>query len=160
MPFTTPLVVRRVDACNWELVAPLSYQGRVDHWTVPSGTVTDFASVPRWLQSFVQATGTWTLAAVLHDWLITVGIPTGQVTSRQTDGVFRRVLREERVGAVRRWCMWTAVRLAAPRNPKRRPSQIGRDLPAVTGISLAVLIAFAAVVVVLHLAVGALLNLI
>lgn len=139
MPFTSPLVVRRVDATRWELVAPLSYQGRVDHWTIPSGYVTDYATTPWFTAWLIPRTGSWTLAAVLHDFLITDGIPAGLITSRNTDGVFRRVLREEGVDPVRRWLMFAAVRWAAPLSKGRRPSGLLRDLPAVAGISAAVL---------------------
>lgn len=139
MPFTTPLLVRRVDPTTWELVAPLSYQGRVDHWTIPSGYRTDFATVPWFAQWVIPRTGVWTLAAVLHDWLLTDGIPAGFVTSRQADGVFRRVLREEGTDQVRRWCMWAAVRVAAPFSKGRRPSEFRRDAPAVLAITTAAL---------------------
>lgn len=152
MPFTTPLVVRRVDPTTWELIAPLSYQGAVDYFTVPDGSLTDFASVPGWLQSFVQATGTWTLAAVLHDWMCTA-LVTGAcpVSPRDADGVFRRVLMEEGVDPVRRWCMWAAVRWAALRNPARRPGWWNwRDTPrllVITALVLAPVLALAALVV-------------
>ena len=160
MPFTTPLVVRRLDSCHWVLIAPLSYQGSVDQWTVPSNYRTDFATVPRWLQSFVQATGAWTLAAVLHDWMITDGIPAGVITSRDTDGVFRRVLREEGVGPVRRWAMWAAVRLAAPFSSHRRPSGFLRDAPAVLVITALGLVAVAGLAYGVHRAVDLILALI
>lgn len=139
MPFTTPLLVRRVDPTTWELVAPLSYQGRVDHWTIPAGYRTDFATVPWFVQWFIPRTGTWTLAATLHDWLITDGIPAGLITSRNTDGVFRRVLREEGVDRVRRWCMWAAVRAAAPFSKHRRPAGFLPDAPAVAAVATAAL---------------------
>ena len=139
MPFTTPLLVRRVDPTTWELVAPLSYQGRVDHWTIPSGFRTDFASVPQVVQWLIPRTGRWTVAAVLHDWMIVEGIPAGLITSRNCDGVFRRVLREEGTDQVRRWLMWAAVRCAAPFNKGRRPSEFRRDAPAVLGIGAAAL---------------------
>ncbi len=139
MPFTSPLLVRRINPTVWELVAPLSYQGAVDHWTIPSGYRTDFGSVPWFVQWFIPRTGVWTLATVLHDWLITDGIPAGLVTSRQTDGVFRRVLREEGVDPVRRRLMWAAVRAAAPFSRGRRPSGLWRDLPAVVAIAAATL---------------------
>jgi len=139
MPFTTPLLVQRVDPTTWELVAPLSYQGRIDHWTIPSGFRTDFGTVPWFVQWLIPRTGVWTLATVLHDWFIKHGIPAGSITSRQTDGVFRRVLREEGVDPVRRWLMWAGVRAAAPFSRGRRPSQFLRDSPAIVGISVAVL---------------------
>jgi hypothetical protein len=146
MPFTTPLVVRRVSATHWELIAPLSYQGAVDHFTVPDGVVTDFASVPRWLQSFVQATGTWTGAAVLHDaFCIQLAAGSCTVSSSDADGIFRRVMAEEGVGLIRRWLMWTAVRWAALLNPARRPGWL-RDAPRILPITAALLILVCAVV--------------
>lgn len=138
MPFTTPLLVRRVDPTTWELVAPLSYQGRVDHWTIPSGYLTDFGTIPWFAQWLIPRTGVWTLATVLHDWCITDGIPAGLITSRQTDGVFRRVLREEGVDPVRRWLMFAAVRVAAPFSAGRRPSELWRDALPVAAISATV----------------------
>jgi len=146
MPFTTPLVVRRVSPTHWELIAPLSYQGAVDHFTVHDGLVTDFASVPRWLQSFVQATGTWTGAAVLHDdFCIQLAAGNCAVSSSDADGIFRRVMDEEGVGFVRRWLMWTAVRWAALNNPARRPGWL-RDSPKVLAITLVLLAAVGAAV--------------
>lgn len=139
MPFTGPkLSVQEHDDCQWLLTAPLHYQGRVDHYTVPSGFLTDFATVPKRLQGIVQATGRWTKAAVLHDWLCTEGIRCGLITSRDADGIFRRVMREEGVGFATRWCMWAAVRWAAFANPLRRPGT-WRDLPLMVPITAAVL---------------------
>lgn len=131
MPFVNPdrFIVRRVDPIRWELQHSLLYYGKRQVFRVPAGYVTDFASVPWWVQSFVPRTGVWTLAATLHDYLITDGIKAGMVTSRECDGLFRRVLREEGTGFVKRWLMWAGVRCAAPLNPGRRPSDIVRDLP-------------------------------
>jgi len=132
MPFSNPdlFTVRRVDPIRWALREhDLTYHGERQTFVVPVGYVTDFASVPWFLQWFVPRTGVWTLAAVLHDWLITHGIALGLVTSRDCDGLFRRVLREEGTGFVRRWLMWAAVRVAAPFSEQRRPSGIVRDLP-------------------------------
>lgn len=143
MPFLEPdqFTVRRVDPINWALQRYLIYKGKTQTFCIPKGYVTDFASVPWFLQWFVPRTGVWTLAAVLHDWLITHGIPEGLVSSRDADGIFRRVLREEGVGFIRRWLMWAAVRVAAPFSKHRRPSGIVRDLPQL----LAVLAPFLAV---------------
>lgn len=141
MPFSNPdqFTVRRVDSIRWEVRTRLMYQGRHQTFVVPVGYVTDFASVPWFVQWFIPRTGVWTLAAVLHDWLITDGIPAGLVSSRDTDGVFRRVLREEGTGFCRRWLMWAGVRLAAPLNAGRRPSGVGRDAPQIALVVLPVL---------------------
>jgi hypothetical protein len=67
---------------------------------------------------------------VLHDWLIVRAIPAGFVSSRDADGIFRRVLREQGVPFVKRWLMWTGVRWGALFNPPRRAGWL-RDLPLV-----------------------------
>lgn len=116
-------------------------------WTVPAGYRTDLASVPRIFWALIPPTGAYEIAAVLHDWMCSDGIAAGLVTSREADAVFRRLMAMAGVGPVRRWCMWAAVRLAAPWSAKRRPSGIFRDLPAVAAIAvaLAVVVRFVAV---------------
>lgn len=159
MPFTTRGVCVDLICDRATLVAPLRYQGAVDHFTVPSGFETDFASVPKRLQCFVQAIGLWTLAAILHDWLCTEGIRSGMVTSSQADGIFRRVLREEGVGVVKRWLMFVAVRWAALRNPIRRPGWWA-DAKTVLPITALALIVVAAFLVVLFTAAHSLAHLV
>jgi len=155
VPFDSPpLTVRRASDQLWEVVEPQAYRGARDTFVVPAGFRTDFASVPRVLVWLFPRFGRYTMAAVLHDWLVTVGISSGAVSSRDADGLFRRVLREEDVPPVRRWLMWTGVRWGALVNPARRPDW-WRDAPAVLGISLLALpiIAPATVAVLLTLAV-------
>jgi hypothetical protein len=122
VPFDSPaLTVRRVSDELWEVLEPLVYRGRRDTFVVPAGFRTDFASVPRVVVWLIPRVGRYTLAAVLHDWLVTTGLATGAVTSRDADGLFRRVLRELGVPPVRRWLMWTGVRWGALAAPPRRP---------------------------------------
>lgn len=155
MPFAkTPFTVTQVDATRWCLEHPLVYQGRSQAFRVPAGFVTDFATVPRLLRWVASETGTWTLAAVLHDYLCddlnrhhrhasAMGPLAFHVTppyagARDTDGLFRRVMREQHVGFIRRWLMWTGVRWGALANPARRAGW-WRDAPLVLGISAVVL---------------------
>jgi len=150
MPFQNPerFTVRRHDPVRWKIVNHnLVYQGRTQTFTVPIGYVTDFATVPWFLQWFVPRAGVWTLAAVLHDWLITHGIPLGLVSSRDADGIFRRVLREEGVDPVRQWLMWAAVRVAAPFNGGRRPAGLLRDAPQLALVLSPFIVAATALVV-------------
>ena len=121
MPFEPgSLTVRRVDASTWALVDALVYRGRRDRFVVPAGFRTDFATVPRPVTWLVPRFGAYTLAAILHDWLITEGLRTGLVTSRDADGIFRRVMRESGVPVLRRWLMWTGVRWGALTDERRR----------------------------------------
>jgi hypothetical protein len=114
------LTVSRVDANTWALVDPLVYRGKWQVFVVPAGFHTDFATVPRPVVWLIPRFGAYTLAAILHDWLCTEGIRTGAVTSREADGIFRRVMRESGVPVLRRWLMWCGVRWGALTSEQRR----------------------------------------
>jgi hypothetical protein len=136
VPFDSPTVtVRRASDQLWEVVEPLVYRGRRDTFVVPAGFLTDFATVPRVVVWLIPRFGRYTLAAVLHDWLITEGIARGEVSSRDADGLFRRMLRELGVPPVRHWLMWTGVRWGALVDPLRRGGW-WRDTPRVLALSL------------------------
>jgi hypothetical protein len=129
------LTVRTVDADQWALVDALVYRGRSQRFVVPTGFRTDFATVPRVIAWLVPRFGTYTLAAILHDWLCTEGIRSGVVTSRDADGIFRRVMRESGVPVLRRWLMWAGVRWGALADPRRRTGWMF-SAPGVLTISL------------------------
>ncbi len=136
MPFEPGiLTVRSLDADTWELVDDLVYHGRWERFVVPAGFVTDFATVPRVVTWLVPRFGAYTLAAILHDWLSTEGIRSGAVTSRQADGIFRRVMRETGVPVLRRWLMWAGVRWGALATDQRR-SGWAVSAPGVLAISV------------------------
>jgi hypothetical protein len=136
VPFdSASLTVRRVSDQLWEVVEPLVYRGRRDTFVVPAGFCTDFASVPRVVVWLFPRFGRYTLAAVLHDWLTTEGLRTGVVSSRDADGLFRRVMAEQQVPPVRRWLMWAGVRWGALVTPMRRPGWT-RDAPRVLALSV------------------------
>lgn len=131
------LRVERVDDRTWRLLESLGYYGRDDMIVVPAGFETDFASVPRSLQWLAPSTGRYTLAAILHDYLCSrmscgratfLGDDEHFITAREADGLFRRVMREEGVGPVQRWLLWSGVRIGAIRNRHRRPGTL-RDVP-------------------------------
>lgn len=142
MPFINPTVRCDVDGATATLVEPLRYIGATDDFTVPAGFVTDFASVPQVVTWLVPKMGAYTRAAVLHDWLCSdledTAASTGAMplaSARDTDGIFRRVMRENGVNLVRRWLMWTAVRWGALATPARRAGW-WRDAPAVLAITV------------------------
>ena len=137
MPFQgRPRVEQQTDG-RWALLAPLLYHGSRQSWTVPAGFCSDFASVPAAARWLIPADGPWTAAAIAHDWFCDVGIRAGRITSRDADGLFRRMMRELGVPFPRRWAMWAGVRWGALINPVRRPG-VWADLPLALLISLLV----------------------
>jgi hypothetical protein len=159
VPFDSPTVtVRRVSDQIWEVVEPLVYRGRRDTYVVPAGFLTDFATVPRPVVWLIPRFGRYTLAAVLHDWLVTKGLSTGVVSARDADGLFRRVLRELDVPPVRRWLMWAGVRWGSAASGRRKGWW--RDAPLVLAISVlaAPVVAPPALLITVSLAVYAVLE--
>ncbi len=154
--FDSELSIRAKTATTWELSEPLVWTGtKGDTFTVPAGFVTDFATSPRFLHWLVLPYGAYTRAAVLHDYLLTLvadvegratwraGKPSPYaydskpVTSRDADGIFRKVMEELGVPWAKRWAMWAAVRLAACFNEDRAYGrQFGRDAFKVFGLAL------------------------
>lgn len=137
MPFRGRPRVEQQDDGRWALLAPLLYHGSRESWTVPAGFCSDFASVPAAARWLIPADGPWTAAAIAHDWFCDVGIRDRRITSRDADGLFRRMMRELDVPLPRRWVMWAGVRWGALVNPLRRPG-VWADLPLVLLISLLV----------------------
>jgi hypothetical protein len=59
----------------------------------------------------------------------------GAVTSRDADGIFRRVMRESGVPVLRRWLMWAGVRWGALADPQRRSGWLA-SAPGVVAIAV------------------------
>lgn len=76
--------------------------------------ITDLASVPMWLWSFIASYGRQSAPAVLHDErsvdAAKLGDPRAARAQRiEDDRVFRTALREQRVPVLRSWLMWAWV---------------------------------------------------
>lgn len=127
----------------WVLLKDLEYEGGMQTFTVPKGFITDLATVPSALRSptGINPFGAYTRAAVVHDFLLVSEIPARRVTSRDADGIFRRIMREEGTPFVTRWLMWAAVRLGAAASPRRAYGRgFLRDLPLVAVIAVPALV--------------------
>lgn len=109
MPFLDDPIVRQLNSIMWQVEDRVRYEGRDQQFEIPAGFFTDFATVPRLVVWLVPRYGSYTRAAILHDWLIV----SKAVPRHQADGIFRRVLRELGVSLVRRWFMWAGVRAAS-----------------------------------------------
>lgn len=122
-PDDCEVVVKQTDHENWEVRVPINYSGRTQQFTVPIGSKTDFASVPRIFIWFLPRYGLYTKAAILHDYLWRERAKKGHLSWRDADGMFRRAMRELEVPFLRRWIMWGAVRLVSAIK-LRRPRDI------------------------------------
>lgn len=166
--FDSELSIRARTATTWELTLPLIWTGtKGDTFVVPTGFQTDFATVPRFLHWLVSPYGAYTRAAVLHDWLL-VSLAEWQraedtsignagrppANSRDTDGIFRRVMHDLGVAWSTRWLMWAGVRWGALFNSRRA---YGRDFGA--DAARVLLVSVVALPVVLPGAIGVLVSL-
>lgn len=146
--FKTSLQLEAYTDSTFKLINPLVYEGSDEDFRLPAGFVTDFATVPSALTWLIPTYGKYTKAAVVHDFLcdrlnrehagnrlkprIVVNPP---ASGRDTDGIFRRIMRELEVPFPRRWLMWCGVRWGALANPARRAGWY-KDFPLVLLISL------------------------
>lgn len=131
------VVARSRDGVNWDLEDPVTFIGKYGTYTVPAKYITDFATVPWLFRLFFPRSGPWNLAAVIHDWLISVGLQLGKInlTSAQVDEEFRVALEVCKVGVIRRWLMWAGVRWAAPGTKCRRSWGWFKTLPGLLGVT-------------------------
>lgn len=76
--FTSPADLRMLGNYRWMVLAPFEYHvgsfPSATVITVPAGTVTDLASVPRVLWAVFPPHGRWAKAAIIHDYLYGHGI--------------------------------------------------------------------------------------
>lgn len=76
---------------------------------VPTGFVTDFATIPWYARVFINKTGPWNKASALHDWLYT-----SQGLSRSiADALFLEAMELHGVPLIKRHLMYLAVLLFA-----------------------------------------------
>lgn len=141
MPFLSPLQLRYIGTGRYETTAPLTYRGERDTITVPAGFSTDLASVPRLFWGLLPPTGIYERAATFHDFGC-VSLTDGSclLSSRDVDGLFRRQVREDGTGLVKRWLLWWGVRLGALGRRARRAGWLHwKDTPIFVAITVPLL---------------------
>lgn len=165
MPFTHGPVLVYAGAGRYVTSGITEYVGSSDRFRIDDGFPTDLASVPRIFWALLPPHGAYERAAVLHDWLCVELAKAHRdrrppmVSSRDVDGLFRRVVRECGSGPATRWLLWCGVRWGALFNPARRAGW-WRDAPAVLAVTGLALSAAAGLVFGLDRAGHALLELI
>jgi hypothetical protein len=92
-----------------ELTRPLVLRVKIQSFrqvlVVPKGTQSDLATTPRCLWWVFPPDGLWQEAAVIHDWLYSIG-----VSRWLADAIFRFVMIQLKVPTWKLWLMWLGVR--------------------------------------------------
>lgn len=102
---------------------------------------TDLASIPRFMRWFENPYGRHSLAALIHDELITDQVNGGRLGSDTlSDRFFREMMRTSGVPWLKRWIMWSAVALRTRfvAGGARRWSLVAWLILSVVGIACAV----------------------
>ena len=114
MSFKQPLKLEYVDGSKWIVDALFSFLDNAGELIeVPKGTVTDFASIPRFFWRILPPTGLYGKAAVIHDWLYQLcGNLGGRVFDRKRcDEIFLEAMIALGVPTWKRQLMYRAVRM-------------------------------------------------
>lgn len=90
------------------------YQGKVHEISVPSGFLTDLASIPRFATIFIPQFGRHSPAAVFHDWCYEQ--PNGYHSKAFADALFFALLKRMGVGKVKSAMMYAAVKVGGRGN--------------------------------------------
>lgn len=120
-----------VDGRNWIVRERLTYRIGIsqDSLTVPVGFVTDLASIPPALQSFIQQNGPYLLPAVVHDYLYWKQT----CTREQSDQILLLAMIEHAVPEAQRFAIYQAVHFAGmfawDENARSRKVGLVRILP-------------------------------
>lgn len=119
-PFSAPgvpdsparfVVEQTGDSCFAIVAAGFAYNGEPTVEVTPDSLpTTDFASIPRYLSWLVSRYGPHTPAALVHDQLVSGGMPYRE--RRAADDLFLTMMRQIEVPPVSARLMWAAVTLA------------------------------------------------
>jgi len=104
---------------HWVLVGECIYQSdllgdddKPVKVIVPSGFVTDLASIPRIFRFLIVKNGRHRAAAIVHDYLVRLELA---FSRRTADRIFLEAMKVSGVPKLRRWLMYKAVRLNTSR---------------------------------------------
>jgi len=107
-----PLLYNSLDGKKFILHQPLDTlltfsDGSTRLYSVPTGFVTDFASIPRITHPIIPKLGRYNRPAILHDYLYA----SGDFPRRTADTIFLLAMKNVGVSAARRQIMYLAVRV-------------------------------------------------
>ena len=110
MPFTTPAVLEVLPTAGlWRVREALVFMARDGSViAVPSGFMSDLASIPRAVWPILRKDGTHRRAAILHDYLYSIRT----VPRKLADSLFLEAMLSDGVPMWQAYAMWCAVRMA------------------------------------------------
>lgn len=108
--------VQQIDADHWKLLEDLDYKvGNNDNEmvTVPAGTITDFASIPRIFWNIFPPFGKYSSASVIHDFLYSLQgkYEDRNYSRKKCDQIFLEAMQVMKVNWFTRHTMYRAVRM-------------------------------------------------
>jgi len=118
--FTNALIAKKLKNRDWEVMESFSYDvgklGSGETITVPAGFVSDLVSIPRILWTIFPPDGSYSQAAVLHDWLCKKkGKVERDYNYKQVSKIFLESLTVLEVSLLTRQAMYLGVLLFGPR---------------------------------------------
>jgi hypothetical protein len=96
---------RLITKKRWELTKNISIKIFLWKITIPKGTITDFASVPRILKWLLPDDAIYSIASVVHDYLY----HTHKTSKWLADAFFYEILKMEKIRKPIAFIMWLAV---------------------------------------------------
>lgn len=99
--------LEQITSLNYKVLEPYTVQTSLMAVTVPSGFVTDLASVPRALWSIFPPFGLYTGASVVHDYIYRTS--TIECTKNVADMIFKELMQQASVPNVTVESMFLAV---------------------------------------------------
>lgn len=108
-----PLIKILPHSDGWELATEAKFSDTSGFIVIPEGFETDFASIPTFFQNLIKVNGKHRLAALLHDYLYSVGGDIGfnKLTRKQCDTLFLEEMQKANVKWVKRKVMYRIVRI-------------------------------------------------
>ena len=108
LPHWTQVVVEPINGKVWVLKKELKVHTMDwNIWTVPIGTLTDFASSRVFRLNLLSLKATYSAAAILHDWMYQNRI----VSRSQADAYFMELLDAAGVSSYEKWKAFSGVRV-------------------------------------------------
>jgi hypothetical protein len=102
-----PAILEWCGSYKWRVHEPMAYEIEGVAYAVPAGFSTNMASIPRIFWNILPPTGKYAKAAILHDWLYTVG----KLPRKECDQILLDGMKSLTVESWKRHLMYYSVRL-------------------------------------------------